>query len=220
MLRASKCSISPFFRHGKCGFRTQLGSKTSRSKSELTEYKISEGTHGFVAMAADDRELKIGLISDSHDCLPKIKETVARLNAEGVELVLHAGDYSAPFVTSYYGGLKARMVGVFGNNDAERTLLRSMFAQKGHEIRGEFAEVKANKLKIALTHGDETDLLQSLSASGAYDVVVYGHTHQAGITEQRSTLVVNPGEVCGYLSDKSTFAILDTVTRKARLIPL
>jgi len=169
---------------------------------------------------ADDPDLQIGLISDSHDCLPKIKEAVARLSAEAVELVLHAGDYSAPFVTSYYGVLEARMIGVFGNNDAEKTLLRSMFAQKGQEIRGEFAEVKAGTLKIALTHGDEPDLLQSLSNCGAYDVVVCGHTHQASITEQGSTLVLNLGEVCGYLSDKSTFAVLDTTTRKVRLISL
>lgn len=162
--------------------------------------------------------MKIGLVSDSHDCLPKIKEAVAMLNAEPIDLVLHAGDYSAPFVVSYYGKLKSRIIGVYGNNDAERALLRSMFAQAGHEIRGKFAEVKANMLKIALTHGEETDLLHSLATSGCYDVVVHGHTHEASITKQGRTLVVNPGEICGYLSNSSTFAILDTETKEARLV--
>lgn len=162
--------------------------------------------------------MQIGVLADSHDCLPRIKDAIDRLNAEPIELVLHAGDYSAPFVTDYYRALKTRMIGVFGNNDAEKTILRSKFAQAGHEIRGKFAEVKAGKLKLAMIHGDEDELLRSLTTCGAYDVVVYGHTHQAGLTEQGRTLVVNPGEVCGYLTGKSTFAILDVTTRKARVV--
>jgi len=49
--------------------------------------------------ATDDTELQIGLIADSHDCLPRIRDVIDSLNTEPVELVLHAGDYSAPFVT-------------------------------------------------------------------------------------------------------------------------
>jgi len=162
--------------------------------------------------------LKIGLISDSHDCLPKIKEVIAKLNAEPIDLVLHAGDYSAPFVVPYYGKLNGKMIGVYGNNDAERTILRNLFAQAGHEIRGEFAEVNTDGVRIALTHGEEVELLRSVSTCGAYDVVVHGHTHQTAITERGRTLVVNPGEVCGYLTDKSTFAILETATRQAHLV--
>lgn len=168
--------------------------------------------------ATDDAELQIGLIADSHDCLPRIRDVVDRLNVEPVELVLHAGDYSAPFVTKYYAALKVRMIGVFGNNDAERVKLSEMFAKAGHEVAGRFAEVKAGSRKIALVHGDDDNLLRSLTTCGGYDVVVHGHTHEAVAAEQGSTLVINPGEICGYLTGKSTFAILDTATRKARMI--
>jgi hypothetical protein len=139
------------------------------------------------------------------------------LNSEPIELVLHAGDYSAPFVTDYYRALKAQMIGVFGNNDAEKRQLKDRFAEAGHEIKGRFAEVQAGNLRIALTHGDEDNLLRSLARCGGYDVVVHGHTHEASVTEEGRTLVVNPGEICGYLTGKSTFAILDTSERKARL---
>jgi putative phosphoesterase len=139
------------------------------------------------------------------------------MNAEQLALALHAGDYSAPFVPRHYT-LKVRMIGVFGNNDAEREKLRERFAQAGHVIRGRFTEVEADKLKIALTHGDEDDFLKSLTSRGRYDVVVYGHTHEASITQQEDTLVINPGEICGYLTGKSTYAVLDTATRKARLV--
>lgn len=166
----------------------------------------------------DDQNLQIGLMSDSHDCLPKIKDAVTRMNAECVELVLHAGDFSAPFVTSCFTKLKERMVGVYGNNDAEKALLRDRLAEGGHEMRGRFAELRIESLKIALIHGDERELLQSLITSGVYDVVVHGHTHEASLSTDGRTFVVNPGEICGYLSGKSTYAILDSTTRNARVV--
>jgi len=184
----------------------------------LPNTRLATTPHRLILVSEDDRVLQIGVLADSHDCLPRIKDAIEKLNAEPIDLVLHAGDYSAPFVTDYYKALKARMIGVFGNNDAEKTILRNKFAEAGHEIRGRFAEVKVDKLRVALTHGDEDGLLRSLTTSGGYDVVVHGHTHQANLTEQGKTLVVNPGEVCGYLSGKSTFAILDASTRKARLV--
>jgi len=162
--------------------------------------------------------LQIGLIADSHDCLPRIRDVIDSLNAEPVELVLHAGDYSAPFVTKYYAALKVRMVGVFGNNDAEKAKLSEMFAKAGHEVTGRFAEVKADNLRVGLVHGDDEGLLRSLTTCGGYDVVVHGHTHEAVAAEQGSTLAINPGEICGYLTGKSTFAILDTAAKKARMI--
>jgi putative phosphoesterase len=146
-----------------------------------------------------------------------MKDVVDRLNSEPIELVLHAGDYSAPFVTDYYRALKIHMVGVFGNNDAEKSKLRDRFAEAGHEVKGRFAEVQAGNLRIALTHGDEDELLRSLTARGGYDVIIHGHTHQASLTEEGRTLLINPGEICGYLTGKSTFAILDTSKRKAHL---
>jgi putative phosphoesterase len=161
--------------------------------------------------------LQVGILADSHDCLPRIKDAIKRLNSEPIELVLHAGDYSAPFVTDYYRALKAHMIGVFGNNDAEKSQLRDRFAEAGHEIKGRFAEVEAGNLRIALTHGDEDSLLRSLTTCGGYNVVVHGHTHEASVTEEGRTLVINPGEICGYLTGKNTFAILNTSERKARL---
>ncbi|HCL90984.1 MAG TPA: YfcE family phosphodiesterase, partial [Candidatus Atribacteria bacterium] len=41
--------------------------------------------------------MKIGIISDTHDNLPKIKKAVGIFNREKVELVLHAGDFVSPF---------------------------------------------------------------------------------------------------------------------------
>jgi len=164
--------------------------------------------------------MKIGIMSDTHDRLPLINRAVERLNDENVGSVLHAGDYSAPFVASRFKPLKAKLVGVFGNNDAEKGLLRQKFHDIGAQIRGIFAEVRVGNLKIALLHGEETELLDSLVNANSYDVVIHGHTHEAIIRRQGKTLVVNPGEVCGYLSNRATIAVLDTETMDARVILL
>ena len=41
--------------------------------------------------------MKIGVLSDTHDHIPKIKRAVEIFNEEKVDLVLHSGDIVAPF---------------------------------------------------------------------------------------------------------------------------
>jgi len=164
--------------------------------------------------------MKIGIISDTHDRLPFIDRAIRKMNEEEVDLVLHAGDYSAPFAAFRFKPLKAKMIGVFGNNDAEKELLRRNFKDIGVEIRGRFAEIKVDGLKIALLHGEETELLNSLLNTGSYNVVIYGHTHQSEIRRKNGVLVINPGEACGYLSGKATIGLLDTSTLDAVIVPI
>ena len=163
----------------------------------------------------------IGLIADTHDNLPMVDRAVRRLNEENVGLVLHAGDYVAGFVIPRFRDLKAKLIGVFGNNDGDHELLRRRFGENNRlELRGNFAEITAGGLKIALLHGGDVELLEALINQESFDVVVHGHTHIHEIRKKGKTLVVNPGEVCGYLTGKSTLALLDTVKREARIIEL
>ena len=162
----------------------------------------------------------IGIMADSHDRLPILDKAVKRLNEEGVELVLHTGDYIAPFVVPHFKPLKADLIGVFGNNDGDKELLKKRFADMGADIRGNFAEVVIDELKVAMLHGHEEELLRSLIGVDGYNVVVHGHTHEARAYREGETLVVNPGEVCGYLTGKSTIALLDTKTLDVRIVPL
>lgn len=165
--------------------------------------------------------MKIGILGDTHDHLPNIQRAVERLKGEDLDLCLHTGDYIAPFVIPVLAGLGVRIVGVFGNNDGDRELLGSRCRDAGGiEIRGNFAELEEAGIRIALLHGHEKTLLADLIESELFDLVVHGHTHQAGITRKGRTLVVNPGEICGYLTGNPTCAIFDTEAGQARLIPL
>jgi hypothetical protein len=166
-------------------------------------------------------KMLVGLIADTHDCLPMVDKAVKKLNESNVELVLHAGDYVAPFVIPKFKDLKAKLIGVFGNNDGDREFLKKRFSEyEGLEVRGNFAEIVVDGVKIALLHGHEEELLRALVNSEGFDVVVHGHTHKAEVYWKGRTLVVNPGEVCGYLSGKSTIALFDTVKREVRLVDL
>ncbi len=162
----------------------------------------------------------IGLVSDTHDCLSLIDEAVKRLNAMNVELVLHAGDYISPFVASNFKQLKAPLIGVFGNNDGDRGLLKKKFAEFGADIRGRFAFVLVDGLRIAVLHGDETELMRSLLELESHDVLVSGHTHVPKTYRKGRTLIINPGEACGILSGKPTISIFDTETLNVQTIPL
>ena len=162
----------------------------------------------------------VGIMADTHDRLPLVDKAVKRLNEERVELVLHAGDYIAGFVIPHFEPLKADLIGILGNNDGDHELLRKKFKEAGFDLRGAFAEVKIDGLRIAMLHGEDEELLHSLINAESYDVIVHGHTHKAKTYRKGKTLVINPGEVCGYVTEKSTIATLNTETFDAKIISL
>jgi putative phosphoesterase len=163
----------------------------------------------------------IGVVSDTHDNLPMVEKAIKRLNQEKVEVVLHAGDYVAPFVIPKFKELNAKLIGVFGNNDGDHELLKKRFSETENcEVRGRFAEIDVDGFKIALLHGDETELLNALINHGNFDAIVHGHSHANVTRKNGKTLIVNPGEVCGYLTGKATIALLDTEKREARIIKI
>lgn len=162
----------------------------------------------------------IGIMADTHDRLPLVDKAVRMLNEEEADLVLHAGDYIAPFVIPRFRPLKAKFIGVFGNNDGERIGLKMKFREINAEIHGNFAEVTVDGLRITLMHGSEEELLRSLINVESHDIIIHGHTHEAKTYRKGKTLVINPGEVCGYLTERSTIALLDSQTKEARIIEL
>jgi len=50
--------------------------------------------------------------------------------------------------------------------------------------------------------------------------VVYGHTHIKECRRVGNAVVINPGELCGWLKGQATFAILDTATGECEFVAL
>jgi len=163
----------------------------------------------------------IGAISDTHDNLPQIEKAVKYLNAQKVNLVLHAGDYVAGFVIPKFKQLNCKLVGVFGNNDGDHELLKKRFSETTNcTIHDRFATVEVEDYRIALLHGEQTELLNAIINSGYFNAVIHGHSHNKSTEKKDKTLAINPGELCGYLTGKSTLALLDTTKHEAKIIEI
>jgi putative phosphoesterase len=157
----------------------------------------------------------IGVISDTHDNMPQIREAVDLFNAKKVEHVIHAGDFTSPFTFRILGELHTGFTGIFGNNDGDKLLLNKM---SGGRIFPQPHTLELSGKKIIVIH--EHHIADALADSGHYDIVIYGHTHKPVARKVGSTLVVNPGETGSWLYGKSTVAIVDLAGMEAEIIPL
>ncbi len=162
------------------------------------------------------QENVVGIVSDTHDNRECIVRAVQFFNARRCGLVIHAGDFVAPFTAREWEKLKGKFVGVFGNNDGERQGLTEQYSKFGemHEPPHEF--IWAGK-RFAVMHAPKK--LDMFLERKDLDVVIYGHTHKIEIRRGRP-LVINPGECCAWLTGRSTAAILDLSDMHAEIFDL
>jgi len=157
--------------------------------------------------------MKIGIISDSHDNLPKIEKAVKLFNKQKVGFVLHAGDFVAPFTILKLKTLRCDWRGIFGNNDGERTGLARISEGK---IQEGPLRITLNNQKVTLVHDINTINPDAEDAA----LVVFGHTHKLQILKKDSKLLINPGEAGGWLTGESTVAIVDLTTLSSKIFNL
>lgn len=168
--------------------------------------------------------MKLAVISDTHDHKDNILKVVSILNERNVDALIHCGDYVAPFVKRWFDGLndniKKNFCGVWGNNDGERVVLKQNLGQicdiVGMEINKDF-----DGKKVFAAHMPTQETIEALANSKKYDIILSGHTHNlVNKKYDNGVLVINPGEVCGYLSGKASFVIIDTNKMIAEIIEL
>jgi hypothetical protein len=146
--------------------------------------------------------MKIGILSDTHDNLPKIEKAVKFFNKNNVIFVLHAGDFIAPFTIPLLKKLSCDWRGVFGNNDGEKDGLSAISEGK---IKPGPLKIELQSKKITLVHDTKTIDLDKEEA----DLVVFGHTHKPEIIKKYNKLIINPGECGGWLTNHSSVAIVN-----------
>ena len=159
----------------------------------------------------------IGIMADSHDNLHAVKKAVRLFNDAGCELVIHAGDFVAPFAARELENLDCPVKAVFGNCDGEKKGLEKAIASFGEVKEAPFSFSHENR-QFIVTHIHTS--IDAHIASGKYDVIIYAHTHNPEIRKEGKILIVNPGETGGWVSGKSTVILLDAETLSAEIIPL
>jgi len=160
--------------------------------------------------------MRIGIVADTHDHLPNIQKAVEHFNSAGVDQVIHAGDFVSPFTAKVFGNLRCPMLGVFGNNDGDKLALIRAF-DKIATLGERSLQLELAGKRILVFH--QPDFIESVSRSRDFDVVIHGHTHKLRV-DNREALLINPGECCGYLTDRATVVVLDLATMNVEVTEL
>jgi putative phosphoesterase len=160
----------------------------------------------------------VGLMADSHDRIPAIAELLRLMQEKGATMVLHAGDYVSPLALKPFEDLHMTLAGVFGSNDGDRNSLMSRAgAGIGLEIFESPHSFNVADKQILLVHDIGDVSKRSIEAHAA---VVHGFTHQQSMKTVGNTLIVNPGESCGWLHGTPGAALLDLDTMKVEFLSL
>jgi len=155
---------------------------------------------------------RIGVISDTHDRLDKVREAVDLFNRLKPERVVHCGDVVAGFVFKEMSGLSMPMVAVYGNCDGDREALRQRAEELGFALHDGPFGFDLDGKRIVVSH-------KPLSPVPDCDFYLHGHTHRLRHQGNRP-VIVNPGEACGWLSGRATAAILETDTAEVEFLDL
>jgi uncharacterized protein len=160
----------------------------------------------------------IGMIADTHDRLPAIAELVRQMQEAGVGMVLHAGDYCSPFALRAFEEAQLSLAGVFGRNDGDPqglvTRAQSAFGTELFESPHSF-ELGGRRLLLVHDIGDVNK-----RSIASHEIVIHGSTHQQEMKTRGDTLIVNPGEGCGWLYGTPSAALIELDSREVQFLTL
>jgi putative phosphoesterase len=155
----------------------------------------------------------IGIISDTH--IPSRAKAIPKAvfdNFSSVDYIIHAGDLVQLSVIDELEQI-APVLSVSGNMDAPEV----------SSILPQINSLKIFDRKIGVVHDPNTldgmNKMRELTKENGFDVLVYGHTHNANIKWEGKTLYINPGSPTNpsSLLNKPSVALLKIT--KEEIIP-
>ena len=165
--------------------------------------------------------MNIGILSDIHENFASLHRALELCRAHGVEQLICLGDLINPGVARVLAhcGLPCHMV--WGNNDGDQVLITKIALAADSQLTVSdrtYDSLERDGRRLFLTHYD--DLAQPIAQSGLYDAVFYGHNHQKHLSYHEACLVLNPGELAGFLTGHISFAIYHTADNTAEHIEI
>jgi hypothetical protein len=168
--------------------------------------------------------MKICVASDSHDRAPLLLAAAQAAIAEGAQALLHCGDVIGTNTLRPLLALGIPVHVVHGNNVGDPVSLAQLANASGGLLRyyGGEAQIEIAGRRIYLTHYPHH--ARAFAATGEFDLVCCGHSHEAEITRcinlrGGTTLLVNPGTVAG-LGAPASYAVGDLTTLEFAICPL
>ncbi|WP_022853482.1 metallophosphoesterase [Thermodesulfatator atlanticus] len=160
----------------------------------------------------------IAVMSDSHDAIPNLRQAVNLANEKKAQVLIHCGDLISPFMVLELAKFKGEVHLILGNNPGDVWLLTQRIADfKNIHFHGQHAFLEIAGLKIAVCHFPA--MAEGLAATGKYDVVCYGHSHEYDVQKVGNTLLLNPGEILGK-EGPPTMIIFDTETKNVEKVTI
>jgi putative phosphoesterase len=163
--------------------------------------------------------MRVGLIADSHDRVPAVAELVRLMIQGGVGIVLHAGDFCSPFSLDPLHAAHIPAAGVFGRNDGDPEGLKAA-AERGAvgvELYQSPHSLEIEGRRVLVVH-DLSDVARR--SVEAHEFVVHGCSHREELRARGDTMIINPGEACGWIHGSPTAAILDLATKRVEILKL
>jgi putative phosphoesterase len=161
--------------------------------------------------------LMIGILSDTHDNVDAIRQAVRIFQNAACSLIIHAGDFVAPFAARELGAAGIPVQAVYGNCDGEKHGLAEAIKPFG-TIQEPPLVLQIEGRSVLVVHKD-MDVRKLIRAAGQ-SIIIFGHTHRSEVRRAGRTLLVNPGEVGGWVTGLRTVALLDPATLAAEILPL
>ena len=158
--------------------------------------------------------MKIAVISDTHDNLKMTKRFIEDVSVYSPDYMIHLGDIVSPFVIPILSELAIPGIFVKGNNDGDTDYLGEMCYNSGFKFVIPPYKSKLAKKNIVITHRPLKS--EKFDFTGV-DYYLYGHTHFNEISRTDNMYIINPGTVSGFVSGKSTYIILDTISNDVTL---
>lgn len=160
--------------------------------------------------------MKAMVMSDIHDNMQNLKAALSEADKQGISAIIFLGDFCAPPIFREIAKRNILLYFVFGNVDGEQMQIAKEAAKMQHvAFERDLLEITLENRKIAICHKPE--FAEGLAATGKYDAVFYGHTHEARVEKVGKTLLANPGEVHGSRG-RPSLGIYNTEDNTLRII--
>jgi putative phosphoesterase len=152
--------------------------------------------------------VKLGLISDTHNNTANLRVALERLQAAGVNELLHLGDVTSVETVRLLSGFRVHHT--VGNGDyATGEIAHALRELDPANTSGFVFTGLWEGVSVAATHGHLEGKVNELVHAGEHAFVFHGHSHRRKDELHLGVRVVNPGALGGLRAGPRSCAVLE-----------